>query len=183
MCADILPSRTSQLDPQLWAAAGYDLEDATRYCTAHQAAMNHPNLHVQIRIRGASKFVTLFGQWADGVMRNVTPAALAATAQQRGWDILNASFSGDTNALRLDYWSSINRQLPPPPPSPWFAPPPGGQGNVPSSQPAPSDGGSVNQTLVITLAVILPVCAALILGIVLYRCAVECAWGCGGRRT
>jgi hypothetical protein len=58
----VLPSRLSQMDPQLWADAGYDIDDARRYLTAHTDSLSHPNMHVQIRTPGASTFVTLFAE-------------------------------------------------------------------------------------------------------------------------
>ncbi|GFH11058.1 guanylate cyclase domain-containing protein, partial [Haematococcus lacustris] len=52
------------LDPdsgRRWIAAGYQADDATRFLAAHRASLQHPNMHVQIRIPGASAFVSTAG--------------------------------------------------------------------------------------------------------------------------
>ncbi len=141
--------------------------------------MSHPNLHVNLRIPGASRFVTLFGNFMDSLQRNGTPTAVAATAQTRGWDILNASFRGNLTALRIEYWSSINKQVAPAPPSPTFAPPgPGSTNN--NTAPSGSDP-QAQRTLIVTLCVVLPVFAALTLGIILWRTrATKAGRGSGG---
>jgi hypothetical protein len=106
--AEVLPTRTQLLDPALWQTAGFDPGDARRYCSAHTAAMSHPNLHVQLRIPGASAMVGLFGTISRSLFAaNSSISAIFPAIQPQALAILNTSFGGNTTALRLEYWSSI----------------------------------------------------------------------------
>ncbi len=106
--AEVLPTRGELLDPLLWQRAGYNLADARRYCSAHATAMSHPNLHVQLRVPGASAMVGLFGSVARNLFAsNGSVEAVFPTMQPQAAAILNSSFRGNVTALRLEYWSSI----------------------------------------------------------------------------
>ncbi|KAJ9525046.1 hypothetical protein QJQ45_017401 [Haematococcus lacustris] len=120
IAADSLPTRLSQLDVRRWVAAGFQADDAARFLAAHRASLQHPNMHVQIRIPGASAFLSTAGNMVLKITtqqqdheRVMAEAAASLTTS------FTRLFGYNTSLFRTWYWASLNRQLSqPPPPSP-----------------------------------------------------------------
>ncbi|KAL6754375.1 hypothetical protein V8C86DRAFT_2704942 [Haematococcus lacustris] len=118
--SDSLPTRLSQLDVRRWVAAGFQADDAARFLAAHRASLQHPNMHVQIRIPGASAFLSTAGNMVLKITtqqqdheRVMAEAAASLTTS------FTRLFGYNTSLFRTWYWASLNRQLSqPPPPSP-----------------------------------------------------------------
>ncbi|KAJ9524921.1 hypothetical protein QJQ45_005883 [Haematococcus lacustris] len=117
---DTLPTRLSQLDVRRWVAAGFQADDAARFLAAHQASLQHPNMHVQIRIPGASAFVSTAGNMVLKITtQQQDPQQIVAEAAASLTASFTQLFGYNTSLFRTWYWASLNRQLSqPPPPSP-----------------------------------------------------------------
>ncbi|GFH29742.1 guanylate cyclase domain-containing protein, partial [Haematococcus lacustris] len=103
-----------------WVAAGFQADDAARFLAAHRASLQHPNMHVQIRIPGASAFVSTAGNMVLKITtQQQDPQQIVAEAAASLTASFTKLFGYNTSLFRTWYWASLNRQLSqPPPPSP-----------------------------------------------------------------
>ncbi|GFH11064.1 guanylate cyclase domain-containing protein [Haematococcus lacustris] len=111
------------LDPdsgKRWVAAGFQADDTARFLAAHRASLQHPNMHVQIRIPGASAFVSTAGNMVLKITaQQQDPQQIVAEAAASLTANFTKLFGYNTSLFRTWYWASLNRQLSqPPPPSP-----------------------------------------------------------------
>ncbi len=160
--AEIFPARLSQLTPQPWIRAGFHPDDSHAFCADSVASLNHPNLNIQIRMPGASQLVTLFGTTVNRAFAGVPTSEVVAQAAASARAILNNSYPS-AEALRAEYFASINRPMPasPPPPRPPLVPP------APMAAQASGDAvapGVIAASVVVPTVVVLGALAALAYG-------------------
>lgn len=91
-------THTSQLDPKLWIAAGYNADDARAYCDDLKASLTHPNSNLAVRFPGGFTVIGVMQAMAGMVMAMPTEqvAAFGAGAVRKA--LLDAYVSKSEHA-------------------------------------------------------------------------------------
>ncbi len=91
-CAEFAPTRTTQLNPTTWIAAGYDEQDTYEFLRSFNASLEHPNFRYDMRLKGGlGRNMMWFGPLGQNLF-NTTSAQWIKIATQIYNRSLMASF-------------------------------------------------------------------------------------------
>ncbi|GFR40153.1 hypothetical protein Agub_g709 [Astrephomene gubernaculifera] len=126
--AETTPVRSEMVDPAnlpRYTAAGYHPADTLLFMRAVAETVEHSNIALNLRIRGAIDYYLAVDAAAVALTDTSRPVADIMAEAQRAVEALYANTSADW--LRQRYWKNMDRKLPPPSP-----PPPAVQARAPA---------------------------------------------------
>lgn len=90
-CAEGAPTRTSQLNPAAWLAAGYNEQDTLGFLRSYSESMYHPNIRIDIRIKGGTALGSVWAFMAANLF-NMSTSQLMKTTTQKMTEFFNTTF-------------------------------------------------------------------------------------------
>ncbi len=82
LLSELLPTRTTQLNPATWIAAGYNEQDTYEFMRSYTEALYHPNMRIDSRFRGNVAYVNVWTALTASLL-NVTTTEWMRMATDR----------------------------------------------------------------------------------------------------
>ncbi len=90
--AEYSPTRTTQLNPALWIAAGYNEQDTYEFLASYRESMYHPNIRLETRFPGGIARAAAWAELTTPQALNMSTSQWMKVATQRFSSIINTTF-------------------------------------------------------------------------------------------
>ncbi len=92
--AGVVATRASHLNVSMWAAAGYNVNDATEMVADLRDQLSHPNYHVALRVPGAFDGYEIWDEGIESLRTNISIDQVMTQLAEAFRTVLNSRVVG-----------------------------------------------------------------------------------------